>query len=274
MTTRSRTLTARIAAWPRAFAGAVVALGIVAAAPACARSQTPFASAPQAAEPWLAPDAVARLPTANPGYWRDAKPWLLPAAALGASLLVVEFDDELREQALSGFATDRLRPIAHVFKPLGGRETLLIGAGAYLIGEATGHDAVADVGLHASASLLATGAAVSALKMATGRLRPAVGVGAESFEAGRGFLTNNEAQSFPSGHTAAAFAIAASVSEEAERHWPDQARWLKPALYAAASLVGLSRVLDDAHWTSDVLAGAVIGTVAGRRTVGMLHPYP
>ncbi len=202
------------------------------------------------------------------GGWRTSR--LLVPLAVGASLGLMEWDGEFREWAHSDIANG-VQPIAHAFKPLGSRGVLLAGAGAFLIGKATGNETAADVGLHTSASLVVAGAAVTALKIGTGRLRPAAGAGAEEFDFGRGFDLQNESLSFPSGHTATAFALAASISEEAKRHWPEQEHWLTPALYAAAALVGLSRVLDDAHWTSDVLAGAVIGTAAGRGTVGLFH---
>ena len=62
--------------------------------------------------------------------------------------------------------------------------------------------------------------------------------------------------SFPSGHTATAFAAATSILE---RRGPGEGI---PAL-ALASLVGLARVEADKHHWYDVLAGAAIGSGAG-----------
>jgi membrane-associated phospholipid phosphatase len=36
-------------------------------------------------------------------------------------------------------------------------------------------------------------------------------------------------------------------------------------------MVGWSRVYDDKHWASDVAAGALVGILAGRSTVRLLH---
>ncbi|MCP4474396.1 MAG: phosphatase PAP2 family protein [Gammaproteobacteria bacterium] len=58
--------------------------------------------------------------------------------------------------------------------------------------------------------------------------------------------------SFPSGHTASSFAGAAFLQRRYGWYYGVPA-------YAAASFVGLSRVNNKDHWTTDVLAGAAIG---------------
>jgi membrane-associated phospholipid phosphatase len=70
-------------------------------------------------------------------------------------------------------------------------------------------------------------------------------------------------QSFPSGHTTAAFAFAAAMDRELRRSHPKVARWAGPSLYAAAALTGLARMHSDNHWASDIIMGAGIGTVSG-----------
>jgi membrane-associated phospholipid phosphatase len=83
-----------------------------------------------------------------------------------------------------------------------------------------------------------------------------------------------EYQSFPSGHTVAAFAAASAVSNETSRWWP-QTRWIiGPAMYGGATLVGLSRMYNNKHWASDVLIGAAIGTFAGNKVVRYHHSHP
>ena len=59
--------------------------------------------------------------------------------------------------------------------------------------------------------------------------------------------------SLPSGHTAAAFAFATGVS--------DVLPWEGAALHVLATVVGYSRVHTGVHYPSDVVAGALIGTV-------------
>jgi undecaprenyl-diphosphatase len=61
--------------------------------------------------------------------------------------------------------------------------------------------------------------------------------------------------SFPSGHTATAFAAAAVVGAFYPRlRWP---------LYTLAALVGLSRIYLGVHFALDVAAGAILGVSIG-----------
>jgi len=62
--------------------------------------------------------------------------------------------------------------------------------------------------------------------------------------------------SFPSGHTASAFAFAAGVG----RVLPQAA----VPLHAVAAIVGYSRVHTGVHYPGDVVAGAVSGTIVAQ----------
>jgi membrane-associated phospholipid phosphatase len=64
--------------------------------------------------------------------------------------------------------------------------------------------------------------------------------------------------SFPSGHTAQAFAAATFMHKELGHH----SIWYSVGAYTMASTVGAFRVLNDKHWISDVLAGAGIGILS------------
>ena len=61
--------------------------------------------------------------------------------------------------------------------------------------------------------------------------------------------------SFPSGHTATAFMTATMLHKEYEGRSP----WFSIGGYALATLTGVSRVLNNRHWITDVAAGAAIG---------------
>jgi membrane-associated phospholipid phosphatase len=89
-------------------------------------------------------------------------------------------------------------------------------------------------------------------KPLTRRVRPVqvdLGVG----EGRRGRMPPSS--SFPSGHTASAFAFATAAGATIPR--------LRPELLALAGLVGYSRVHTGVHYPADVIAGAAIGVAAG-----------
>lgn len=69
--------------------------------------------------------------------------------------------------------------------------------------------------------------------------------------------------SFPSGHSASAFAAAWLL----RRHYPE----LTGAWYALAILVGFSRMYVGAHYPGDVVSGAVTGTVLAEATRWMME---
>jgi membrane-associated phospholipid phosphatase len=87
-------------------------------------------------------------------------------------------------------------------------------------------------------------AIVQALKLSVRRTRP-----------------DGTAYSFPSGHAAATFALAAVL----ERHLGYRFAW--PTL-AIATYVATSRLHDNVHYVSDVVFGAAIGTATGWTVVG------
>ena len=123
-----------------------------------------------------------------------------------------------------------------------------------------------------------TGEAVQGLtKLLTGRQRPDYYITPNSkpdprfhgpFSGSKDFSGNSLNSSFPSGHTTVAFA-AATVFDMEYKDKP-----LIPILsYTAATLIGISRITENRHWFSDVVAGAVLGYLTGRQVVNNYHRY-
>jgi membrane-associated phospholipid phosphatase len=100
-------------------------------------------------------------------------------------------------------------------------------------------------------------------KWAVARTRPIVGngifinrpFGLHFFPDGLlGIFASRPDRSFPSGHTCLAFATAMALAIFIPR-------W-RVAFLVIAACVGLERVLEDAHYMSDVVAGAGLGALA------------
>ncbi|HEU4903412.1 MAG TPA: phosphatase PAP2 family protein [Flavisolibacter sp.] len=123
-----------------------------------------------------------------------------------------------------------------------------------------------------------TGAAVqSVVKFVTGRQRPLAlsrndQVGSPTFKGPFRTLKDAEGNklngSFPSGHTTVAFAAATVYALE----YADKP-WVPVMAYTAASLIGFSRITENKHWATDVLAGAALGYLTGKQVVNNYHRY-
>src|SRR6185437_8148674 len=79
---------------------------------------------------------------------------------------------------------------------------------------------------------------------------------------------NASFESFPSGHTTVAFAAATVFAMEYREY-----RAVPIIAYSAATTIGLSRIVQNAHWISDVMVGAALGFLCGRQVVNNYHRY-
>ena len=134
----------------------------------------------------------------------------------------------------------------------------------WAVGRLADDRTTAAIGVHGAESLAIAAASVGVIKVLAGRARPSVpGRDPTQWRFARGLTAGGEYRSFPSGHTAAAFAAASlTTAELAARH--SSARWsVGLPLHAAAAAVGWSRMYENRHWASDVVGGAAIGTLSG-----------
>jgi len=109
------------------------------------------------------------------------------------------------------------------------------------------------------------GVFVNIVKRIIGRARPFVTGIADPFVFAPSKLTAAYA-SLPSGHSATAFSVLVAFGAL----WPRA----RPVLWTYALLIAASRIVVSAHYPSDVLAGAVVGTVGAlmvRRYFALRH---
>jgi membrane-associated phospholipid phosphatase len=98
-------------------------------------------------------------------------------------------------------------------------------------------------------------------KDVTARRRPSAGMTA----------TGASNQSFFSGHTSSAFALAASAGTVSTMRGYASAPWVWAGGMTLATAVGYLRVAGDAHWATDVLAGAGVGGLVGFAVPWFFH---
>jgi len=114
--------------------------------------------------------------------------------------------------------------------------------GTYLLGEINKDPKLKDTAIAALHAEILTGVVTHAMKHSIRRKRP----------------DSNARTSFPSGHTSSIFSLAATYS-----CMSDWNPIVTTTSFGIAIYTGLSRIEGNDHHTSDVIAGAVIGTTIG-----------
>jgi membrane-associated phospholipid phosphatase len=149
----------------------------------------------------------------------------------------------------------------------GGDGPVAISGALYAAGQLFEFGALSRVALH-NVEAIALAAAITGVgKGLAGRALPGVAA-KHAFSFGRGFHEKNGPfVAFPSGHTSAAFAIATTLSDELANERPAVAQAARPFLLAAATAVGIARVVQRVHWPSDLPLAAVIGMWSGHTVV-------
>jgi membrane-associated phospholipid phosphatase len=178
--------------------------------------------------------------------------WIVPfAAATGAALSYD--DDAMKALGRDPLRSRRARQVsdwAGIYVPVSA-----VGA-SYVAGTLIRSDHVRETGLLSGEAMLDAFLVTQGLKYATNRERPDQGSskgdfwpdGTEQFPVGL---------SFPSGHSAGAWAFARVISREYP-HW-----YTRAAAYGLASTVSVTRVVGRRHFPSDVVVGSTFGYLIG-----------
>jgi hypothetical protein len=176
----------------------------------------------------------------------------------GATLLALHNDDWISNEVGSQNEPDRDH-VAQAIEPLG-RMPLQAGVLGilYASGRMADNPGLASTAATSFEALLWAGLVSNTGKMIFGRDQPGTSMDARYFLKGQG--------SFPSGHAARSFAIAAVMADR----YGAKGAWIG---YGLAGAVSLSMVQREIHWMSDVVAGAGIGMAIGKG-IATRHPGP
>jgi hypothetical protein len=181
-------------------------------------------------------DDLKHIPRKNSLYWLGAG---------GALALVIHPEDNKLNRRLRGSETfdNIVSPGRYI-----GALPFLLGASTttYIVGRASGHKRVQHIGLDLIEGTILAEGITQGIKAIVRRDRPL----REDNTRAKGFA-------FPSGHAAGTFAAATIFQQHLG--------W-KAAVptYAVASMVAISRMHDQRHFASDVVAGAAEGIIIGR----------
>lgn len=187
-------------------------------------------------------------------YWRFPQrksTWVILAIGAGAAAIAyAEPDDYVQEHIVGNPNADKFFKLGKIV----GSSQVQVGSavglwavGRYLVppvSKDSRTNKISEMGFDLMRAHLLSQGLVQGIKVAVQRPRP-----------------TGECCSFPSGHSAAAFAAASVL----ERHLGYRGSW--PAILGAF-YVGASRLVDNRHFLSDVMFGAAVGTASGWTVVG------
>jgi membrane-associated phospholipid phosphatase len=217
-------------------------LGLVAAAPTLTLAQTT--------------DTIPELPAGPAPAPAHVIHWYHGAAAAGGISALMLLDHPVQRYAMhnnGAGANGVAKTVRHFGQP---EVYATVTAGLVATGLITGNQAITHSGSRLALSLILAGAATEAGKIALGRPRPEQSLDADAYSPFSGQA------SFPSGHSAMAFALATSLADDIHRPWATV------GLYGMATAVGWSRINDNRHWLSDVAAGAIVGITSAKLASG------
>jgi membrane-associated phospholipid phosphatase len=187
-----------------------------------------------------------------PGSWRRDD-WGRAALTVGTVALLMREDEHIANE-VQRHRSSQTDSLARAITPFGGGRAIQLSVAMMVIGIASHNDRLRDTGRDSfEAEQIAAGLITPLLKRGLGRARPN-----QDELRPHDFDPWSSQESFPSGHATNAFALASAVAAHSNG-------WMVPTIaYSVATGVAFSRLNDNVHWASDVVAGAVIGTATGR----------
>lgn len=188
-----------------------------------------------------------------------ADEWAVGGLGIGLVAAAATQDRDVRSLALRNPTSGTIASIFSAGRNYGSIINLqILSSAVYVTGLMFDDNDVRRTGRMMTESILLAGVTRMVLGVATGRHRPFDGRGPWSF---RPLGWNDIRQSMPSGHAAFAAAVSTVLAEEIGHPVATG------ILFSLAAVTSISRITDDQHWLSDVVAGSAIGILAGEYVV-------
>ncbi len=193
----------------------------------------------------------------SPARW-DSRDWITAALVAGASVALYNNDTKIQNWVLENKTATSARIGDNVTQLGSGYLTVALVGGMYVYGEVADNGKAVETALLSVESFALTGVFVQVIKRTTGRHRPYTG---DPYNTWSGPTMNSSYDSFPSGHSSSAFAVASVIATEYDNYI------VPPIAYTVAAITGYNRMQHNAHWASDVFVGAAIGYFTGKAIV-------
>lgn len=203
---------------------------------------------------WVDSKAIASAPF----HWRT-KEWIAASVVVGGGIILYTYDDDIQKLVLRNKGTNTNAYLRTIFDPLGSGLYSIPSLGIlYGYGAIWHNDKAKETSLKGLEAFLLTGVVVQIIKEITQRHRPYADNPSNPYLWNGPFNLIPDA-SFPSGHSAAAFAVATVISYSYKN-----LIWVPIICYSLASLTAMARVVENNHWASDAFVGSAIGFAIGR----------
>ncbi|MGH9968872.1 MAG: phosphatase PAP2 family protein [Pyrinomonadaceae bacterium] len=178
---------------------------------------------------------------------RDDAKWMVP---VGVGTMALITTDRITGDKVADF--DRLERPSRIVSYAGSTYGVAaVAASFYFIGRKKNDNRARETGILSGQALIDSEIVVHALKGITQRVRPQTGgERSEFFEGGN---------SFPSGHSAQAWAVATVIANEYHDH-----PLVQVTAYGVASAVSIARFTGGKHYLSDILVGSLLGYGIGK----------
>ncbi|SEQ97365.1 PAP2 superfamily protein [Hyunsoonleella jejuensis] len=125
-------------------------------------------------------------------------------------------------------------------------------ASLYGFGLFTKNEKVRKTSVLIISSSITNGVINSILKKGVGRARPNSGYAFNDFEP---FSSEAGFHSFPSGHTALSITMSHAIAKQFSN------TWVKAGIYSIGAIAPISRLVDGAHWLTDIAFSAAISII-------------
>lgn len=194
-----------------------------------------------------------------------AKDHITETAPLAETVIVLYRNETKIQKWAESHHTNTQDTVFHTAKNFGEIKYTLPGfAVLYSYGRYNNNARLTDTAVLGIDSILLANSVTAIIKLTTNRHRPNTGAPNDTWDGLRG--STLEASSFPSGHSATAFATATVIANQY-----GNSKGAVNIAYGLAALTAFSRVYDNEHWASDVIVGSAIGYYSAKFIIKNHH---
>jgi membrane-associated phospholipid phosphatase len=206
---------------------------------------------------WVDSKAVGTAPI----HWK-AWEWIAASGVVAGGITLYALDDDIQKLVLRNKGTNTNAYLRIIFDPLGSGLYSIPTLGIlYGYGAIWHNDKAKETSLKGFEAFIITGVVVQIIKELTQRHRPYADEPSNPYlwNGPYNLIPGASFSGFPSGHSAAAFAVATVISSSYRK-----TVWVPIVCMTLASLTAMARVVENNHWASDAFVGSAIGFAIGR----------